>query len=72
MWKYKKKKLFLKLGFKFIERQKDSTSFQFIKQNVLNTMFSLIHVLIDFFKKNGGFENESGSPVQGFYFSPYF
>jgi hypothetical protein len=48
-------------GFAFIEKRKNSTSFPFIKQNALNTMFSLMYSFIDFFHKHGGFGEVEGA-----------
>ena len=52
--------LSLDKGFSFIEKRKGSTSFPFIKQNVLNTMFSLMAAFIEFFHRNGGFGEVEG------------
>lgn len=52
--------LSLEKGFSFIEKRKGSTSFPFIKQNVLNTMFSLMGAFIEFFHRNGGFGEVDG------------
>ncbi len=56
--------LSLDKGFSFIEKRKGSTSFPFIKQNVLNTMFSLIGAFIEFFGRNGGYGEIEGVSQQ--------
>ena len=53
--------LSLDKGFSFIEKRKGSTSFPFVKQNVLNTMFSIMAAFIDFFHRNGGFGEVEGA-----------